>query len=144
MTSKNIAAWLLGAWVLILLSGAALADEWQSLPTQTDGQAFLDRASVSRHGGEIDAKVLVNFSRIQTIGDDAFPHRTRVLRYGLSCTTGQVRLASWTFTSGELGSGDVVWTGPSVAHAARKPIDGSVESALLKTLCPSERLSLNR
>lgn len=144
MTSKNIAAWLLGTWVFILLSGAALADEWQSLPIQSEGQAYLDRASVARHGGEIDAKVLVNFSRVQTIGDDAFPHRTRVLRYGLSCTTGEVRLSSWTFTSGELGSGNVVWSGPSVAHTAGKPIDGSVESALLKTLCSSDRLSLNR
>ncbi|MFO1319233.1 MAG: hypothetical protein U1F52_06440 [Burkholderiales bacterium] len=141
MTNKNIAAWLLGAWVLILLSGAALADEWQTLPADGDGSVYLDRGSIARHGNEIDAKVLVNYSSVQTIGDDAFPHRTRVLRYGLSCATGEVRLAGWTFTSGELGSGAVVWSGPSVAHVAETPNAGSLESTLLKTLCAPDRLS---
>ena len=145
MTNKNVAAWLLGAWVLVLLSGAALADEWQPLPIEGEGNAFLDRGSIARRGSEVDATVLVNYSRVQTIGDDAYPHRTRVLRFGLSCATGEVRLSSWTFTSGELGSGGVVWTGPTVAHVGETPNAGSIENTLLKTLCvPSRVYRLDR
>lgn len=135
MRARTLATVLLTAWVGLVVAGAAHAADWRSLSSDAATQVFVDQNSMTSDGAKSEVVVLVNYSTTRTLGDDWFPHRSQVVRYQLACDTGEAALKSWTFKTGELGSGATVWrsaqTEPLLAH----PAADTVESLLVARLC---------
>ena len=99
------------AAVLLTLATTAFAEEW-SLVAQDDNEiVFVDRTSIYEVGDLKKARVLRSFSNIQTIGDEAFPHKSEILLYAVRCEDRSLAFEQWTMTAGEIGTGATVWTG---------------------------------
>ena len=47
----------------------------------------------------------------QTIGDEAFPHKSEILLYAVRCEDRSLAFEQWTMTAGEIGTGATVWAG---------------------------------
>jgi hypothetical protein len=130
-------------WITVatLALGASLtqAAEWQAVPSANTAAetVYVDRDSVHADGTLKKAWVLRNYSTVKTLGDDAFPHRSKLILYAFRCEAGEAGYAQWSFHSGELGSGRTVWADNaghlSMVDAAADPALGGV----LERVCRS-------
>jgi len=112
---RNAARWLV-AGVIALSASAAFAGEWSWVGGAKDEVAYLDRSSVMAEGKLIKARVLRSYSQVQTIGDNAFQHKSQILNYAVRCEDRSIGFESWLMTTGEIGTGSTVWAG-QVNHA---------------------------
>lgn len=112
----NAAKWLV-AGVLALAATASFAGDWSLVAKGDDQIVFVDRSSIREEGDLKTLRVLRSYSTVQTIGDTAFPHKSEILHYAVSCEARSLGFEAWTMTSGEVGTGSTVWTG-QVANAA--------------------------
>jgi hypothetical protein len=90
---------------------AAKAAEWSVVAQSKDEIVYVDRSSIRADGDVRTARVLRSFSSVQTIGDDAFPHKSEILDYAVRCEDRSLGFEAWTMTAGEIGSGSTVWIG---------------------------------
>ena len=106
-------------WIAIaaLALGASLAQaaDWQLVSPGQEESVYVDQDSVHTDGGLTKAWVLRNYSQVKTLGDDGFPHKSKLILYAFRCEAGEAGYAQWSFHSGELGSGRTVWA-DNVAH----------------------------
>ena len=103
-----------GKWifaVLLLAATSAFAGEWTLVAGNKDEIVFVDRTSIRQDGDLKKARVLHSYSKVRTIGDEAFPHKSEILLYAVRCEDRSLGFEQWTMTSGEIGSGATVWTG---------------------------------
>jgi hypothetical protein len=70
---------------------------------------YVDRESIRHEGGLTRAVVLHNYSTVRTIGDTAFPHKSKVIEYSFRCDESSLGYSSWKMRSGEFGTGRTVW-----------------------------------
>ncbi len=99
-------------WVfagLLAFAAAAQAADWELVVSGPQESVFVDRASIHRDGTLKKAWVLRNYSRVHTLGDSDFPHKSKVILYAFQCDQDAFGYAQWSFQSGELGSGRTVW-----------------------------------
>lgn len=97
-------------WIAALFFAvSAHAADWELVVPGTDEAVFVDRASIHSDGTLKKAWVLRNYSRVQTLGDSSFPHKSKVILYAFRCDALDFGYAQWSFQSGELGSGHTVW-----------------------------------
>lgn len=106
----NAAKWLVAA-VLAVLASSAFAGDWNLVGQGADEIVFVDRSSIRSEGDLKTARVLRSYSTVQTIGDDAFPHKSEILHYAVRCEDRSLGFEAWTMTAGEIGTGATVWTG---------------------------------
>jgi hypothetical protein len=125
------------AGLLAVTAAAAMAGDW-SLVSQGDKEiVFVDRSSIRDEGPVRTARVLRSYSSVQTIGDDAFPHKSEILHYAVRCEDRSLGFEAWTMTAGEIGTGATVWTGQVENPALyRDPADPIVAS-IIDTTCNS-------
>lgn len=132
----NLANWLV-AGALALGSAAAFAGDW-SLVGQDRGEiVFVDRSSIREDAGLKTARVLRSFSTVQTIGDDAFPHKSEILHYAVRCEDRSLGFEAWTLTAGEIGSGDTVWTGQVEKPALYQDPSNPLVAGIIDSTCNS-------
>jgi hypothetical protein len=130
----NLANWLV-AGALALGAASAMAGEWSLVAQDAKEIVFVDRSSIREEGGLRTARVLHSYSSIQTIGDDAFPHKSEILHYAVRCEDRSLGFEAWTLTAGEIGTGDTVWTGQVEAPALyQDPLD-PVVAGIIDTTC---------
>ncbi|MCU0868715.1 MAG: hypothetical protein MUF30_03805 [Burkholderiales bacterium] len=120
-----------------LIAGSAVAAEpvWQTVDRDALGQVFVDRASITHTAGVTEADVLVSFTRTQTVGDDWYPHRSRVVHYRLACESGEAVATRWTFRADELGSGEGVWAAQVPSAMPQGVVAGTVDARIVEALC---------
>lgn len=94
---------------LLALAATAQAADWELVVSAQDESVFVDRASIHSDGTLKKAWVLRNYSRVHTLGDTAFPHKSKVILYAFQCDQDAFGYSQWSFQSGELGSGRTVW-----------------------------------
>ena len=132
----NSAKWLV-AGMLAVTAASAFAGEWSLVAQGSDEIVFVDRSSIRDEGGVKTARVLRSYSSVQTIGDDAFPHKSEILHYAVRCEDRSLGFEAWTMTAGEIGTGATVWTGqvdkPSLYSDAADPI----VAGIIDTTCNS-------
>ncbi|HKB83152.1 MAG TPA: surface-adhesin E family protein [Burkholderiales bacterium] len=97
--------------VLLLLATTAFAEEWTLVAQDNNEIVFVDRTSIYEVGNLKKARVLRSFSKVQTIGDEAFPHKSEILLYAVRCEDRSLAFEQWTMTAGEIGTGATVWAG---------------------------------
>jgi hypothetical protein len=132
----NVANWLV-AGALAVGSAAAVAGDWSLVAQDKDEIVFVDRSSIREDGGMKTARVLRSFSAIQTIGDDAFPHKSEILHYAVRCEDRSLGFEAWTLTSGEIGTGSTVWTGQVEKPALYRDPADPVVASIIDTTCNS-------
>lgn len=101
--------WILAA--LLMAAASAFAGEWSLVATDRDEIVFVDRASIRQDADLKKVLVLHSYSKVQTIGDDAFPHKSEIMLYAVRCEDHSLGFEEWTMTSGEIGSGETIWAG---------------------------------
>lgn len=94
-----------------LSSGAAFSADWETVTRGTDETVYLDLDSLRLAGGRIEARVIHNFERPRTLGDDWYQHRSRVMTYHFDCAAEMLGFTTYEMTKGELGSGEAVFGG---------------------------------
>jgi hypothetical protein len=110
----KIAKWMVGGLLLLatsVVTVSAFAGEWSQVANDGNEVVYVDRASVYEQGDLKKIRVLRSFSTVQTIGDEAFPHKSEILLYAVRCENRSLAFEQWTLTAGEIGTGATVWTG---------------------------------
>lgn len=91
------------------LSFGVAAQDWQPLPAGQKLVVLADGSSVHRNGVAATLRVLESYAHRQTIGDDAYPHRSRTVDYLFNCVDHTYARTGWTLFERALGQGGVVW-----------------------------------
>lgn len=127
--------WIFAA--VLLAASSAFAGEWSLVAGNKDEIVFVDRTSIRQEGDLKRARVLHSYSKVRTIGDEAFPHKSEILLYAVRCEDRSLGFEQWTMTAGEIGSGETVWTGhvvgPSLYQDPRNPIVAGIIDSTCKT-----------
>jgi len=127
--------WIFAA--VLLAASLAFAGEWSLVADNKDEIVFVDRGSIRQEGDLKKARVLHSYSKVRTIGDEAFPHKSEILLYAVRCEDRSLGFEQWTMTAGEIGSGETVWTGhvvgPSLYQDPHNPIVAGIIDSTCKT-----------
>lgn len=127
--------WIFAA--VLLAASSAFAGEWSLVAGNKDEVVFVDRTSIRQEGDLKKARVLHSYSKVRTIGDEAFPHKSEILLYAVRCEDRSLGFEQWTMTAGEIGSGETVWTGhvvgPSLYQDPHNPIVAGIIDSTCKT-----------
>lgn len=110
----KISKWMVAGLLLLatsVVTVSAFAGEWSQVANDGNEVVYVDRASVYEQGDLKKIRVLRSFSTVQTIGDEAFPHKSEILLYAVRCENRSLAFEQWTLTAGEIGTGATVWTG---------------------------------
>ena len=130
----NAAKWLV-AGVLALSAATSYAGDWSLVAKGSDQIVFVDRSSIREEGGLTTLRVLRSYSTVQTIGDTAFPHKSEILHYAVRCEDRSLGFEAWTMTSGEVGTGDTVWTGQVAAPSLYKDPADPLVAGIINATC---------
>ena len=127
----NIRTWI-AAVALAFGASAANAADWQAVQFGAHESVYVDTDSIHADGALRKAWVLHNYSQTTTLGDSAFPHKSKLILYALRCEAGEAGYSQWSFHAGQLGSGHTVWAdsapSPSMQSAAFDPaLEGILE-----------------
>jgi hypothetical protein len=115
----------------------AAAQDWQPVPT-SDRLVLVDAASIQRQGRSATMQVLESYARRQTIGDDAYPHRSRVVTYQFICAQHRYAVMDWQMFSEPLARGTVVWNGTTQYPSYLEAKAGEPEAVLLARACSDQ------
>ena len=127
------ARWMMAA--LLLLATTAYAEEWSLVAQDSNEIVFVDRTSIFEMGDLKKARVLRSFSKVQTIGDTAFPHKSEILWYAVSCRDHSLGFEQWTMTSGEIGTGATVWAGQIEQPSLYKDPNDPTFVSMIASVC---------
>ena len=127
------ARWMMAA--LLLLATTAYAEEWSLVAQDSNEIVFVDRTSIFEMGDLKKARVLRSFSKVQTIGDTDFPHKSEILWYAVSCRDHSLGFEQWTMTSGEIGTGATVWAGQIEQPSLYKDPNDPTFVSMIASVC---------
>ena len=127
------AKWIFAA--LLLLATTAFAEEWSLIANDSNEIVFVDRTSIYEVGDLKKARVLRSFSKVQTIGDEAYPHKSEILLYAVRCEDRSLGFEQWTMTAGEIGTGDTVWAGQLEQPSLYKDANNRTEISMIASVC---------
>ena len=127
------AKWMVAG--LLLLATTAFAQEWSLVAHDSNEIVFVDRSSIFEEGDLKKARVLRSFSKVQTIGDEAFPHKSEILLYAVRCEDRSLAFEQWTMTAGEIGTGATVWTGEIESPSLYKDPNDPVFVSMITSIC---------
>jgi hypothetical protein len=127
------ARWILAA--LLLLATTAFAEEWSLVAHDSNEIVFVDRTSIFEVGDLKKARVLRSFSKVQTIGDTAYPHKSEILLYAVRCDDRSLAFEEWTMTAGEIGTGATVWSGQVEKPSLYKDPNDPTFVSMIASVC---------
>jgi hypothetical protein len=132
--------YLLGFWSLIILlslsSGPASYAEWRSLNYTEGNQGYIlyvDPGTVRRNGDLVKMWVLYDFRAVQTI--EATSYLSAVWHQQFDCAKERSRHLAYTYFSGNMGRGDVVFTGDDEGNKWSQASPNSVGLLLWDIVC---------
>lgn len=120
---------------LLFLATTAFAEEWSVVAQDSDEIVFVDRTSIYEMGDLKKARVLHSFSKVQTIGDEAFPHKSEILLYAVRCEDRSLAFEQWTMTAGEIGTGATVWVGQIEQPSLYKVPNNTTFVSMIASIC---------
>jgi hypothetical protein len=127
------ARWIVAG--LSLLASTAFAEEWSLVAHEGDEIVFVDRTSIYEVGDLKKARVLRSFSKVQTIGDEGFPHKSEILLYAVRCEDRSLGFEQWIMTAGEIGTGATVWTGQVEQPSLYKDPNDPTVVSMIASVC---------
>ena len=127
------AEWVFAALLLAAIS--AFAEEWRLVAGNKDEIVFVDRASIQQDGNLKKARVLHSYSKMRTVGDKAFPHKSEILLYAVRCEDRSLGFEQWIMTAGEIGSGETIWTGHVIAPTLYRDPHNPIVAGIIDSTC---------
>ena len=113
----------------------SFAQEWTLVGQDGNELVFVDRTSILEAGQFKKARMLRSFSTVQTIGDQAFPHKSEILLYAVRCEDRSLGFEQWTLTAGEIGTGATVWTGQTEQPSLYKDPTDPLFASMIASVC---------
>ena len=129
----NTTKWIIA--IVLLAASSAFAGEWSLVAENQDEIVFVDRTSIRQDGDLKKARVLHSYSKVQTIGDEAFPHKSEILLYAVRCEDRSLGFERWTMTAGEIGSGETIWTGDVVGPTLYQDPHNPIVISMIDSVC---------
>ncbi len=123
------------AVTLALAATSIQAANWEGIVYSPKESVFVDKQSIHREGDTLKAWVLHSYAAKNYLGDDVFPHQSRLMVYDIHCVKGELGYAQWSFHANELGTGKTVWTGAADEVSFYKPGTASPERMLIDKVC---------
>ena len=117
------------------LATTAFAEEWSLVAHDSDEIVFVDQTSIYEVRDLKKARVLRSFSKVQTIGDEAYPHKSEILLYAVRCEDRSLSFEQWTMTAGEIGTGATVWAGQIEQPSFYKDANDRTEVSMITSIC---------
>lgn len=121
--------------IVFLVPGAASAVDWTDVGKTEAEHVLLDRDSLHLDGGVLKARAIHSYAEERTLGDDFYPHRSRVIGYAVDCAGRALAAPEWSFQSGAIGSGRTVWADHATRPDFYEPDAGSAQAALVVQAC---------
>ncbi len=81
------------------------------------------------------ARVLHSYSKVRTVGDEAFPHKSEILLYAVRCEDLSLGFEQWTMTAGEIGSGATIWTGNVAGPTLYQDPHNPIVAGMIDSVC---------
>jgi len=125
--------WIFAA--LLLAASSAFAGEWSLVAGNKDEIVFVDRTSIQQDGVLKRVRVLHSYSKVRTVGDEAFPHKSEILLYAVRCEDRSLGFEQWTMTAGEIGSGETIWTGHVVGPSLYQDPHNPIAVSMIDSVC---------
>ncbi len=113
----------------------AFAVEWSLAAGNKDEIVFVDRSSIQQDGDLKKARVLHSYSKVRTIGDEAFPHKSEILLYAVRCGDRSLGFEQWTMTAGEIGSGETIWSGHVAGPTLYQDLHNPMVISMIDSVC---------
>jgi hypothetical protein len=115
--SKLLLAFVLGCWLLttlLVLSSGVVYAEWvlTSGNDESGLKVYIDPDSIRRQGNLAKMWQLYDYKNVQTVAGDSLLSIKRFNEY--DCTAERTRMLGYTWFSGNMGSGSVVYSTPEV------------------------------
>ncbi len=129
----NTIKWIIA--LAMLAASPAFAGEWSLVAANKDEIVFVDRTSIQQDGDLKKARVLHSYSKVRTVGDEAFPHKSEILLYAVRCEDRSLGFEQWTMTAGEIGSGVTVWTGHVVGPSLYQDPNDPIFVSMIDSVC---------
>jgi hypothetical protein len=130
----------MGAVAMLVAAVSVQAAEWETVTRAGDETVYLDLASLRVADGGIEARVLHTYRSERTVGDDAYGHLSREMSYRFDCAAGELGYRAFSMWSGELGSGQVVFSGKASVDMYAAGSDAG-EVAMLATACSPAKVA---
>lgn len=127
------AKWVFAA--LLLASTSAFAGEWSLVAGNKDEIVFVDRGSIQQDGDLKKARVLHSYSKVRTVGDEAFPHKSEILLYAVRCEDRSLGFEQWIMTAGEIGSGETIWSGHVAGRTLYQDPHNPIVVSMIDSVC---------
>jgi hypothetical protein len=131
----NTTKWIMA--IVLLAASSAFAGEWSLVVGNKDEIVFVDRTSIRQDGDLKKARVLHSYSKVRTVGDEAFPHKSEILLYAVRCEDRSLGFEQWTMTAGEIGSGATIWTGHVVGPTLYQDPHDPIVAGIIDSACKS-------
>ena len=128
--------------LVLVCSGSALA-EWVSVTNKVEEgrtayTVYVDQDAIHYNGDLVTFWVLMDFTTRQTVPSP--PYLSVKSRREIDCTEEQIRLLGVTAFSGNMGSGEVLYThADSVSDRGVSIEPGSVAQSLWKFVCANPK-----
>ena len=128
-----------GLLITLLLLSCGTADaEWVSVATKveeglTQYILYMDPDTIRRNGDVVELSTLVDFKTTQITPSP--PHLSVRSRSEIECAKKRIRVLSLIAFSGNMGSGEVVYSSPESEDQGISVEPGSVADSLWKVLC---------
>jgi hypothetical protein len=122
---------------LLLVSNQALCAQWSVLGDNDFGTFFVDKASITRSRGILQAKVLLNWARPQPLlGHDTY-YASEISNAYLDCDDQRIGFGSRTMYSKADAQGKALFS-PYLAYSEVKmqnAVAGSTGAQMIKAIC---------
>src|SRR5262249_8673217 len=123
---------------LLLLSCRTASAEWVSVAGKveeglTEYTLYVEPDTMRRSGDVVELSTLVDFTTTQTTPSP--PHLSVRSRSEIDCSADRIRVLSLTAFSGNMGSGEVVYSSPESEDQGISVEPGSVGESLWNVLC---------
>ena len=129
--------YFLGFWLLItllVLSGGPVYAGWEltSGDDETGLAVYVDPDTIRRKGNLVKMWQLYDYKTVQTVAGDSLLSFKRYNEY--DCTEERTRMLAYTWYSGNMGSGHVVYSTPD-EQQWEPVVPGSINRALWRVAC---------
>jgi len=123
---------------LLLLSCRTACAEWVSVESKveeglTEYTLYVEPDTMRRNGDVVDLSALIDFTTTQTTPSP--PHLSVRSRSQIDCAKERIRLLALTAFSGNMGSGEVVFSDSASNDQGISVEPGSVAESLWKVVC---------
>ena len=122
--------------MMLLFASTNVLAEWTKVTeSSTHGgfTAYADIQSIRKNGNKVKIWTLFDFKTVQTVNNDRF--LSSLARYEYDCFEETTRLLDFYWYSGNMKTGDIVYSAPNQTVQPKAVVPDSIDKHLLEVAC---------